>query len=99
MAQKGPGFEERALSNTRFYPFMTTNAREKRQDFLSLPEVQAFLGIKSRKTILKYIKSGKLSAYKIGGTRWRFALEDVRAFLKKQLISIADEPVLGKARV
>ncbi len=71
---------------------MEKTGNEKKQDFLSLPEVQAYLGIKSRKTILKYIKAGKLPAYKIGGTRWRFAFTDVYTFLKKQFISIAGEP-------
>ena len=70
---------------------MEKTGNEKKQDFLSLPEVQAYLGIKSRKTILKYIKTGKLPAYKIGGTRWRFACGDVHAFLKKQFISIAED--------
>ena len=70
---------------------MQNDSGEKKQDFLSLPEVQSYLGIKSRKTILKYIKSGKLQAYKIGGTRWRFAFKDVHAFLKKEFILIADE--------
>lgn len=70
---------------------MQSDNSEKKQDFLSLPEVQSYLGIKSRKTILKYIKSGKLPAYKIGGTRWRFAFSDVHAFLKKEFITIADE--------
>ena len=50
--------------------------------FLSVPDVQNFLGIKSRKTILKYIQSGKLTAYKIGGTRWRISWDDVKSFLK-----------------
>ena len=59
--------------------------------FLTIPEVQSFLGIKSRKTILKYIKSGKLPAYKIGGTRWRIAYDDVHSFLKKEFMIIADE--------
>ncbi len=55
--------------------------------FLTLAEVQSFLGIKSRKTILKYIHSGKLPAYKLGGTRWRIAREDVEAFLKKEQVN------------
>ena len=52
--------------------------------FLSLAEVQTYLGIKSRKTILKYIQKGDLAAYKIGGTRWRVARHDVAAFLENQ---------------
>lgn len=56
---------------------------------MTLPEVQAFLGVKSRKTILKYITSGRLKAYKLGGTRWRIASEDVQAFLKAEFMSIA----------
>ena len=50
--------------------------------FLTLPEVQSYLGLRSRKTILKYIESGSLRAYKIGGTRWRIALQDVQTFLR-----------------
>ncbi len=65
---------------------------ETSKTLMTLPEVQSFLGIKSRKTILKYIKSGELSAYKIGGTRWRIDHSDVLAFMKKQLIEIAEEP-------
>ncbi len=56
---------------------------------MTLPEVQVFLGVKSRKTILKYITSGRLKAYKLGGTRWRIASEDVQAFLKAEFMSIA----------
>ena len=59
--------------------------------FLTLNEVQDYLGIKSRKTVLKYINEGKLQAYKIGGTRWRIAYDDVMVFLKKQFITLADE--------
>jgi excisionase family DNA binding protein len=59
--------------------------------FLTLPEVQAFLGIKSRKTVLKYITTGKLRAYKIGGTRWRVAYEDVMGFLKAQFVEIEQQ--------
>ena len=54
--------------------------------FLTLPEVQSFLGIKSRKTVLKYIKSGELPAYKLGGTRWRITPNDIELFLKKQQV-------------
>ncbi len=73
---------------------MNSENNGQKQDFLSLPEVQVFLGIKSRKTILKYIKTGKLRAYKIGGTRWRFAYSDVHAFLKNQFIEIAQDEKL-----
>ncbi|MBN1687525.1 MAG: helix-turn-helix domain-containing protein [Candidatus Omnitrophica bacterium] len=51
--------------------------------FLTFPQVQFYLGIKSRKTILKYIRNGILPAYKLGGTRWRIAEKDVRDFLDK----------------
>ena len=85
-------FFEVLVSPQSFYSstdqkFMKNDSGEKKQDFLSLPEVQTFLSIKSRKTILKYIKSGKLPAYKIGGTRWRFAVTDVRLFVQKYKIS------------
>ena len=59
--------------------------------FLTLNEVQDYLGIKSRKTILKYINEGKLQAYKIGGTRWRIAYDDVMSFLKNQFITLAGD--------
>jgi excisionase family DNA binding protein len=49
--------------------------------FLTLTEVQAYLGIRSRKTILKYICNGRLPAYKIGGTRWRIRRSDIANFL------------------
>ncbi len=59
------------------------------QQFLSIPEVQSFLGIKSRKTILRYITAGKLRAYKIGGTRWRIAASDVVTFLRAEFTTLA----------
>lgn len=54
--------------------------------FLTLVEVQLLLGIKSRKTVLKYIHLGDLPAYKLGGTRWRISKEDVESFLKKHKV-------------
>lgn len=62
---------------------MTTKSSNQ---FLTLPELQVFLGVKSRKTILKYIKSGELPAYKLGGTRWRMTRADVEAFIKRQQV-------------
>ena len=69
------------------------------QSFMSIPEVQLFLGIKSRKTILKYITSGKLNGYKIGGTRWRIAAPDVTAFLKAEFNVIGKESSSDKKEV
>ncbi len=69
----------------------------KASRFLTLLDVQSYLGIKSRKTILKYVKSGDLTAFKIGGTRWRFALEDVRDFLKAHRISRAVSAAISPA--
>lgn len=62
---------------------MTTsnNGIRKAKKFLTFSEVQSYLGVKSRKTVLKYIKSGHLPAYKLGGTRWRVALSDIEIFL------------------
>ena len=65
---------------------MTLKIKKRTDHFLSLPEVQSVLGIKSRRTILKYIKSGELSAYKLGGTRWRITTNDIEDFLKKQQV-------------
>ena len=64
--------------------------------YFSLPELQSLLGVKSRKTILKYIRSGKLAAYKIGGTRWRIAREDVETFMGSHKI---DETVIHTSGV
>ena len=63
---------------------MSTAAGKSTKQFLTLPEVQSYLGVKSRKTILKYIKSGELPAYKLGGTRWRILRGDIETFLRKQ---------------
>ena len=63
---------------------MSISEKKSPERLLTLPEVQSYLGIKSRKTILKYIKNNELSAYKLGGTRWRISLKDVENFLKKQ---------------
>ncbi len=57
------------------------NRKKILHPFLTLPEVQALLGVKSRKTILKYILRGELTAYKLGGTRWRIARQDVDSFM------------------
>jgi excisionase family DNA binding protein len=57
------------------------NNLEKSSRFMTLAEVQLYLGIKSRKTLLKYIKAGKLAAIKMGGTRWRVQRSHVRAFI------------------
>lgn len=67
--------------------------------FLTLSEVQSFLGIKSRKTILKYISTGDLSAYKLGGTRWRIARRDVEKFLRRNQVNHASKqsPLISSA--
>ena len=65
------------------------NRKMSVQPFLSLPEVQTLLGVKSRKTILKYILRGELTAYKLGGTRWRIARRDVDKFLNAQQVEAA----------
>lgn len=65
------------------------NKKEHILPFLTLPEVQELLGVKSRKTILKYIFSGELPAYKLGGTRWRIARRDVDKFLNAQQVETA----------
>lgn len=65
---------------------MTTSKSgvRKAKKFLTFSEVQNYLGVKSRKTVLKYIKSGHLPAYKLGGTRWRVSHADMHTFLDKQ---------------
>jgi len=61
------------------------NAHENEpQQLLTFSEVQSYLGIKSRKTLLKYIRTGLLPAFKLGGTRWRISRQNVDAFLSGQ---------------
>jgi len=48
---------------------------------MSFPEAQGYLKIRSRKTLLKYVRAGRLPALKIGGTRWRIFRKDAEAFL------------------
>ena len=64
------------------------NRKKNAQPFLSLPEVQTLLGVKSRKTILKYILRGELTAYKLGGTRWRIARQDVDSFVNSHQAAV-----------
>lgn len=61
--------------------------QEAEERFLTFSEVQSYLGIKSRKTVLKYIKKGDLPAYKLGGTRWRVAFSDIQEFLADNRIT------------
>lgn len=56
----------------------------RRTDLMTLPEAQRYLGIRSRKTLLKYIQTGQLTAFKLGGTRWRILRDDMKAFLEEQ---------------
>jgi len=65
------------------------NRKMSVQPFLSLPEVQTLLGVKSRKTILKYILRGELTAYKLGGTRWRIARQDVDSFVNAHQAAVS----------
>ena len=53
------------------------------QPLMTFPEVQTYLQIKSRKTLLKYIRTGDLPAFKLGGTRWRILRKDVDAFTQQ----------------
>ncbi|MDP3921101.1 MAG: helix-turn-helix domain-containing protein [Candidatus Omnitrophota bacterium] len=62
----------------------STQISRKSRKLMTFTEVQAYLGVKSRKTLLKYIMSGELAAFKLGGTRWRLLRADVDQFLKKE---------------
>ncbi|MFA6909138.1 MAG: helix-turn-helix domain-containing protein [Patescibacteria group bacterium] len=50
------------------------------EKMMTLDEVSHYLRI-SQRTIFRYIKSGKLRAYRIG--QWRVTETDLKAFLKK----------------
>ena len=54
---------------------------ESKAAFMTLAEVQSYLSIKSRKTLLSYIRKGNLSAIKMGGTRWRISRKALDAFV------------------
>ncbi len=61
-----------------------SNGRDNSSQFMTFAEVQDLLGIKSRKTLLKYIREGKLRAFKLGGTRWRVRNSDVMSFIQTE---------------
>lgn len=60
---------------------MRKNNLTESKQFMTFPEVQSYLGIKSRKTLLKYIRKGILPAFKLGGTRWRISHMDIEKFI------------------
>lgn len=66
------------------------------KEYLTLPEVQEHLRIKSRKTVLKLIKSGELPAFKLGGTRWRISNTDLARFLSGQFESVTVRKSLSR---
>lgn len=49
---------------------------------MTFHEVQNYLNIKSRKTLLRYIREGRLQAFKLGGTRWRILPDDLELFIR-----------------
>lgn len=51
-------------------------------EYLTFSQSQSFLGLRSRKTLLKHIRSGALRAYKMGGTRWRIRRADLEKFIQ-----------------
>gem|GEM_PF-2455462 len=69
----------------------TENSSIREDRFFTLSEAQSYLGIRSRKTILKYVSSGELSAYKVGGTRWRISRRDIDSFLETCKMGCASE--------
>ncbi|MFH1236658.1 MAG: helix-turn-helix domain-containing protein [Parcubacteria group bacterium] len=50
------------------------------EKLMTLPEVARFLRV-SERTLFRYIKSGKLRAYRIG--QWRVSEADLKNFLTK----------------
>jgi excisionase family DNA binding protein len=67
---------------------MKNNSKpEAEAAFMTLAEVQTYLNIRSRKTLLSYIHKGNLPAVKMGGTRWRIARKAVEAFMKRYSVN------------
>lgn len=50
------------------------------KDMLTIKEVAEKLDVSTR-TINRYIKEGKLTAYKVGN-KWRFTPEEIQRFIK-----------------
>lgn len=57
-------------------------------DYLTVKEVCKRLGLLDTETVYRYIKQGKLKAYKLGGgnssRHWRIKPEDLEAFFTGQ---------------
>ena len=63
---------------------MSTNNTEKLQSLdtfrlYTLTEVEPILGV-SHRTLLDYVKTGKIKAVKIGG-KWKVSEENLKAFI------------------
>lgn len=56
---------------------------------ITFPEAQRNLHV-SRSTLFRYIKTGKISAWKVGHT-WRLYSDDVKNFCKKFEIALPTE--------
>jgi len=63
---------------------------KKSKQVMTFEEVQTYLGVKSRKTLLKFIRNGKLPAFKLGGTRWRFLRSDLKKFVNHGFSTFGD---------
>ena len=49
--------------------------------FLTIKDIEGLMQV-TRKTVLAWIKTGGLKAYKVGGTSWRIRERDLKRFIK-----------------
>jgi excisionase family DNA binding protein len=65
-------------------------------DWLTASEAAAYLKVK-RRTLLLWVRQGKLKAYALCGTKrhvWRFLQEDLDNFLLGRSVLISDSPTV-----
>ncbi|MBI3317338.1 MAG: helix-turn-helix domain-containing protein [Candidatus Omnitrophica bacterium] len=67
---------------------MNPEGREKGSPapYLTFAQAQSFLGLRSRKTLLKHIRTGALRAHKMGGTRWRIHRSELEKFVQGESV-------------
>jgi excisionase family DNA binding protein len=53
----------------------------KMDKFLTIKDIEGLMQV-TRKTVLAWIKTGGLKAYKVGGTSWRIRERDLKRFIK-----------------
>jgi excisionase family DNA binding protein len=53
----------------------------KMDKLMTIKDIEGLAQV-TRKTVLRWMKSGELRAFKVGGTSWRIREQDLRKFIK-----------------